>query len=367
MPRFDPGPDEQVLLEFTDHERRLRVVPHPKVSSMAHAMEGGKAVVYRLRDEQDGCEYALKVFKTRYREPELVRICQQLDPLKTRPGLAVCERVCLSPAAAGASLQRFPELKYAVLMPWVAGRSWFDSLQTAAAPVLDLDRVAARRLATHLALVLSGLERQGIAHCDLSAANLLVDKVDLKVDLIDVEDLFAPGLSRPRALPAGTPGYQHSTSATGQWNAAADRFAGAVLLAEILGWYEPEVRAKVFGESYFDPAELQTTTRGDRYRTLHGALLVQSPALASLWATAWSSSTLLDCPQLAAWETACRALFPFEPIDLAQTVIESGPRVFWSGPAPTPSAAEPTTGWRTLSPGQRPPPPVRWHDSEVDD
>src|SRR5690606_41719315 len=90
---------------------------------------------------------------------------------------------------------------------------------------------------------------------------------------VDVGDLYTPWLTPPPMVPAGTPGYQdRQVSQTGQWHAAGDRFAGAVLMAEMLGWAHAEVRESAFGESYFDPEELLQHTK--RYHLLQEVLSV---------------------------------------------------------------------------------------------
>jgi hypothetical protein len=343
MARFEPQVNENVRLDVDGASRWFAPVEHPNAASMVHAMEGGKALVYRLRDLQDGSEYALKVMKPRHRDSGLTDICAFLDRLKTRPGLAVCERLCLTPARAAKTLGEYPSLEYAILMPWISGNSWFDVLQRRDA----LGKDECLQLATHLADVLASLEAAGLSHCDLSSGNLLFDPATLTVELIDVEDLYSQEAPRPKALPAGTAGYQHRTSAKGQWSPAADRFAGAVLLSEILGWYDPAVRSASYGDSFFDPGEVQQNGSA-RFTGLSGAVRRQRARLGDLLERAWRSMEMDECPPLGEWSQACRISVGWKPLPaVPPATIGTAVKPFWR-PISAPSGPrEPEVQWKS--------------------
>ena len=79
------------------------------------------------------------------------------------------------------------------------------------------------------------------------------------VELVDVEQMYSPKMDRPDVLLAGSPGYAaHRTVHSGLWSSYADRFAGAVIIAEMLGWSDPAIVNRAWGESYFDQHEMQT-------------------------------------------------------------------------------------------------------------
>ena len=174
-------------------------------------------------------------------------------------------------------------------------------------------RERGRAHARDLAEMLARMEERGLAHCDLSGPNVLLPamaegspntppnrSVQLPIELVDVEQMYAPGLDRPATLPAGSPGYAHRTATAGLWEPAADRFAGAVLIAEMLGWADGRVRADAWGESYFEPGELQQD--GDRLRTLVEALRTEAgEGVSDLFLRAWTSETLADCPTFGDW------------------------------------------------------------------
>ena len=100
---------------------------HPSAKNMPYGQMGKRATVYQLRDER-GKLLALKVFRKNYQTADMVGICQRLSPFSRRPGLEVCQREVLIPTVHKALLDQYPDLAYAVLMPWVTGQTWFDVL-----------------------------------------------------------------------------------------------------------------------------------------------------------------------------------------------------------------------------------------------
>lgn len=56
--------------------------------------------------------------------------------------------------------------------------------------------------------------------------------------------MYGPKTKRPSLLPAGSAGYAPKYLTSGVWQKEADRFAGAILLGEILSWCSEEVRNK---------------------------------------------------------------------------------------------------------------------------
>lgn len=126
-----------------------------------------------------------------------------------------------------------------------------------------------------------------------------------QVELIDVEDLYAPELMRPEKLPSGSPGYAHREAHHGLWSADADRFAGAVLLAEILGWCDPRVRGKAYGEQYFASDEMQKEC--ERFQLMQDVLREQwGDKIADAFNSTWHSSTLAQCVPFTEWEQLLR-------------------------------------------------------------
>jgi len=280
-----------------------RIVDHPAAPGIPYGQEGRQAVVYQLVT-QDGGAQALKVFKPRYRSPALVSLADRIAPFARLRGLRVCRRTVLAPQRHAALLRQHPDLTYAVLMPWVEGPTWMEVVlgRRVLAPAENL------ALARSLAEILVGMEQNGLAHCDVSGPNVLLPALaqpeisDSRplVELVDVEQLYGSDLRRPELLPGGSPGYAHRTAPDGLWGPTADRFSGAVLLGEILGWCDERVREAAWGENYFDPQEMQR--EGERFQTLIAVLQERwGDRVAWLFEQAWRSEVLADCATFGQW------------------------------------------------------------------
>lgn len=293
---FNPQVDDLLDIEGTSY----RVTEHPAAPGIPYGQEGRQAVVYQIVAGR-GEKRALKAFKPRYRLPSLVSSAARFAALAEMPGLAVCARTVLSPRSHAQLLRQHPDLAYAVLMPWIEGPTWFQVVSERR--ILRLEKTVA--IGRALADLLSRMEQRQLAHCDLSSPNLILPMLDggRGLQLVDVEQIYAPNLDRPEVLPAGSPGYAHVKTPEGLWAAEADRFAGGVLLAEILVWADEEVRTAAWGESYFAPDEMHQTT--DRFEILVQALRNRNgDKLASLFERTWHSTTLQDCPPFREWAAA---------------------------------------------------------------
>ncbi len=300
--------------------------PHPVVPTLVWGQEGRHAIVYRIQavdgllsgasggsrglmaPATNGSAYALKVFRPAFRHPGLLESAEALSWAHELPGMRVCDQKVLRAETHPELVGQHEDLDYAMLMPWIEGQTWFDYLQKRERTSLDQSRM----LAESMAWVLYALELNNLAHCDLSSGNVIIDPGLDSVHLVDVEDLYSPWLTPPPMAPAGTPGYQHrEVSGTGQWRPAGDRFAGSVLIAEILGWAHPEVRKHAWGESFFEPGELQQDSV--RYRVLRDVLHIYDPGFAETFEAAWRSRSLESCPPLKSWYDLLDAL-PRDPV-----------------------------------------------------
>ena len=315
----------QVNQELTINDVAYRIAAHPAVPGIPYGQEGRQATVYQAVTV-NGEQRALKVFKSRFQIPALVGRARRLAPFAQLPGLSVCGRIVLTPQHDADLLRQHPDLTYAVLMPWISGPTWLEVVLDGRENTPAESMMVARSLAE----ILAGLEQEGLAHCDLSGPNLLLPALQSAVgrrqspevagvnsairnpqgepyglpqsaiELVDVEQLYGPGLERPETVPAGSPGYAHRTAGTGLWGSPADRFAGAVLLAEMLGWCDSRVRAAAWGESYFDPSEMQQP--GDRARLLTVVLRERwGSGIATLFERAWRSDLPAGCPTFGEW------------------------------------------------------------------
>jgi multiple sugar transport system substrate-binding protein len=298
---FQPAVNQELVIDGVTY----RVAEHPAAVGIPYGQEGRAAIVYQLvspwpsqgEGQGEGLR-ALKVFKPRYRSPGLVMLAGRLVSFASLPGLQVCRRSVLAPQHHVELLRQYPDLTYAVLMPWVEGPTWMEVLleKRAFTPAESL------AVARSLVEILVAAEQRNLAHCDLSASNVMLPLLagGAGVALVDVEGMYGPVLERPREVMSGSPGYAHRTASEGIWSAEADRFAGAVLVAEMLGWCDRRVREAAWGEDYFEPQEMQRD--GDRYRLIMGVLQERwDGGVAGQFERAWRSETLADCATFGEW------------------------------------------------------------------
>jgi hypothetical protein len=300
---FRPSVNSQIIIE----NQAYTFTPHPAAKGMPYGQTGRRATVYKITNSNKD-EFALKVFTKAFRSSWNADGIQQLQGFANIQGLQVCNRSAITPDTQSNLITQFPELKYAILMPWVQGETWFDIIGSQRPIPVELSQ----EISLQTAGVLAEMEQKGLAHCDLSGPNILVDLDMLSsanqnsnhpVALVDIEEMFGPGLKKPEKLPAGTSGYAHKTASEGLWKETADRFAGAVLLIEMLTWHDKRVRRISYEDHYFAPNELQTNC--DRYKLALQVMNEQGKTMAAdLFARAWFSSTLTECPTFLDWHVA---------------------------------------------------------------
>lgn len=329
MTEFNPEPRTRLVIGGQTYE----VMPHPSVPTFAFGQEGRKAFVYQVAGSgPDGRRYyALKKFKQAFRLPDLVKTCKALAKYAALPGMEACERECLHHGAHDDALGQYPDLEFAVLMPWIKGSTWYDIVVTKK----PLRRPDALTFAHATAEALAGLEQAGLAHCDISAPNVIINPEVGQAHLIDVEDLYAKGFNRPSALPSGTEGYAHKTAADGLWQADADRFAGAVMLAEMAAWHSPEIREESQEEHFFGADEMQTDSL--RYQLMRSVLGQTHAPLADLFDRAWFSDSLEECATLGEWLDALTTAH----VNEGRARIAPEWRPIATVPAPAPETAAP--------------------------
>ncbi|MFS0869601.1 hypothetical protein [Paenibacillus xylanilyticus] len=303
---FQPNPGDEVVI----NDIAYTIGQHPAAPGLAYAQAGRQGIVYQLipRNGSISGAKALKVFFPKFRIPAMVYQSEHMEPYSELPGLQVCKRDVLTPERNGALIGEHPDLLYAVLMPWVHGLTWFDVIS-------DQKKLTAEeslKLARALAGTGSAMEQRGLAHCDLSAPNVMIpffSEVEnlgglSAVELVDVEQMYGSKMDRPDALLAGSPGYAaHRAVHSGLWSSYADRFAGAVIIAEMLSWSDPVIVDKAWGESYFDQHEMQTVS--ERYFAMRDSLQKRwGSKISDLFIRAWESHDLSSCPTFGEWFVA---------------------------------------------------------------
>src|SRR5437764_2092685 len=255
--RFAPHPGTVIELLGV----RYSFVSHPGSARTTYSVEASRATVYQIVDDNGAC-YALKVFKHRFRLPTLIETTERLCSLRDLPGLAAAQRsIIIDPASDLA------ELQYALIIPWVTGTTWSDILIAARGGKL-LTLAEAARLCDRFLEVIEGLQSLALAHTDISAANVILDQSRHSVQLVDLEDMFQPGAEPPSAPSRGSRGYQHWSGAT-CWHRDGDRYAAAVLAAEILLATQTEAAAAASDENLFGMRAAAGTTDARQEMLLH--------------------------------------------------------------------------------------------------
>ncbi|WP_179032219.1 hypothetical protein [Paenibacillus kribbensis] len=323
---FQPNPGDELIINGTAYV----VGRHPAAPGLAYAQAGRQGIVYQL-NAKSGAPHeakALKVFFPKFRIPAMVYQSEHMEAYGNIPGLQVCKRDVLTPERNGSLIAEQPDLLYAVLMPWIHGTTWFDCLTDQR----QLEASDSLALARALAGIGSAMEQKGLAHCDLSAPNVMLpffSEVELPegtsaVELVDVEQMYSTKMDRPDALLAGSPGYAaHRTVHSGLWSAYADRFAGAIIIGEMLGWSDRVIVDKAWGESYFDQHEMQTPC--ERYFILRKSLETRwGSKVVELFSRAWDSQDLSSCPTFGEWLVVLNAITEQDiPVETEATELEA--------------------------------------------
>ncbi|MEU7872176.1 serine/threonine-protein kinase [Dactylosporangium sp. NPDC049140] len=322
---------------------------------MAYQREGKKAKVYKLT-AVDGTASALKVFHRQYSVVDHVASALQLRNFVHLPGMRVCDRHVISDREAAAIGE--PALSWSVLMPWIDGQPWADYIEHEV-----LSRATSIALAQETSRLLAGLESKRLAHTDISSTNIMFRPTagGFDIQLIDVEDMYNELLKRPEYPTDGSPGYAHPANRNkGCWNAAGDRFAGAMLLAELLTLHDSKIRSVVSDASLFSNQELC----GDnaKSRIVYQALRTHSERIARLFDRAWRSQGLTDCPLLSEWATALDAIGPVEtpsaPVPSEPPRVVPPPRVVAPAPPAPPRRVVPPPQVVAPAPAVAPTPAV---------
>ncbi len=299
MNEFQPRRDTLLWIGPT----RYRFLPHPLFpqEDAVFVLEGGQALIYQLQEVESGSLHALKVSKPSYRGEQMAKVTAALTKYANLPGLSVSHRLCLTKATHPELIAAYPGLEYALLMPWIQGRTWAGLMLDQQASQ-NYTPLQAYHLAFMTAQVLASLEAHQLAHTDIAGSNVML-AASQKVELLDIEGLWMPGIKRPKWRNQGSPGYQHrQLGRKGQWQPEGDRFAGAILLTEMLIWCQPHIRMLVpqGSETLFQPDELQKEDT-PKWKAVRQALWSSCAPAVDLLDQAWRSRKLKQCPPLSVW------------------------------------------------------------------
>ena len=301
MSVFNPRPETQLHIGGSTYEfvpQRLLPGDAPEPCMI----EGQEGFIYVLRNVEYNNFWALKVLKLAYRSEQVVQVVDKLSQYQKTQGFYLSHRICITRPECDELITAFPALEYALLMPWLSWKTWAGLMRSPEASLAYTQEVALD-LARATVRILCELEQRGCAHADISGGNIMYSPDFKKVELLDLEGVYMPGLAPPKRLSYGSPGYQHrKPGRQGQWTEYGDRFAGAMLLTEMLTWWHPVLRAQVPPDavSLFLPEELQTQG-GIRWKIARDVLWSFAPALLDLFDRVWASSSLKQCPDFKQW------------------------------------------------------------------
>lgn len=295
---FEPKPGMKIVLDGEAIEFVALETSSGSPSVFVYAEAGKEGTVYKVLKNKK--HYALKVFHPEYQDKRLIKNTEKLSHYKTLNGFRVTERTLINRKYFPDIVDEFPELNYSILMPWIQGEVW-GNLMTSEPPLQGEKYV---RIARLLMEIICDLETQGLAHCDLSNNNFIIDPMLSSIELIDIEDMYAPDMPRPIPdISYGTVGYRTKWIAeNGLWGPNSDRFASAILCAEIITWQFKEIRENRAGDtSFFDENEIGQYS--ERYHLMVDSLGKLSLELSNLFQIAWISKHPVQCPSACEWET----------------------------------------------------------------
>lgn len=291
---FNPMPRERLVIRGTE----CVVQQHPSVPTLAYRKETRRSSDYQLKS--DSGWYRLIKYKAPYRDPDKPQYSEAIFQFAELPGLEICDQICIHQPTDTSLVKLYPDLEYSVLTRWLIGLTWQDIIEDGTI----LNRLESLTCAKATVELLNIMEGEGIAHCDIAGSNILLNFNAATAHLFTVEHLYAPQLPAPHIAPVGSAGYSHQKATKGIWNAFADRFAGAVLLSEMLAWHNEEVRIASKELHYFSYSEMQAKT--DRYLLIRKVLNSINTKFTELLEQAWFSKTLEDCPPLSQWAEVIR-------------------------------------------------------------
>jgi serine/threonine protein kinase len=350
---FEPAIGLKLRLFGDEYE----IQEHPNAKGLMFSAEGGKGIVYQVTDRKRK-RWGLKIFFQKFRTQRMLESAESLHLVARYEGLMAAARRIVTPGEGDA--RTYQDLHYSVLMPWVPGRTWFDSLQRLENKKPEersrlYELGDGRQRANQFLRVMEQLEALGAAHTDISAGNVMIDYAANSTQLLDLEDMYLPSGPEPEPKATGTPGYDHP-SGIHTWRPSGDRYAAAVLSAELLLMSADEFAREAVSNGFFLGNRGQAVARG-RFSEAEPFLKQVAPGFAMLFTEAWTSDTLDSCPQINRLNAALSR-------DLARVV--SPPQKAMEATAGVGGAGATSASSTDLSPPPQVPPAPRVHFVPVD-
>jgi small GTP-binding protein len=277
---------------------------HPNAPGVAYGQAGRQSIVWQLTDMENN-KYALKVYHDLYRSQEIEKRAAILARYSSIPGLRSSSQTVITTKNNQEIIKKYPDFEYSTLMTWIDGNTWYDTMISNR----HFSLAKSRKAAASLAKVLASLEQRGLSHCDICSPNVFINFDALEdnlisnsqlIELVDFDQFYGSDLSHPLSVPLGSPGYNHKSQVNGVWAANVDRFAGAVMLLEMLIFHDDRARLVSNTENYFLRREMQIN--GNQFRLAMQILREQGDILfADLFQRTWFSTKLDECPTLSEW------------------------------------------------------------------
>lgn len=321
--------EPQVGEKFSIDHEEYNFVNIDGIPNIVYAEIGRKAKIFKLLETHSNKYKALKVFFPEERSPEkdtnILLSTNKLNQLFTQnfntynekyeSGLSVANRKIITSANNPDLIRNYPNFDHSIFMEWIDGESWVNYLSNQ----VKISNKLSNQLANSFCKVITGLEKRGLAHCDLSPGNFLFNQ-DGHVELVDIEDLYYHEFTPPDPIPAGTKGYVPEwVLRQGLWEKGADRIAGAILICEILCWRYDEVCQIRHDSSYFANGEIGRITK--RYKLMNTLLSEINLEFAKLFERVWFANTVNEAPPLSLWSYVLQSLIDEDNLVLCKNCL----------------------------------------------
>jgi len=295
----------------------LKPLPHPMMLDVPQSVKKGQATVFFVKQFPHGHIWLLKKFAPS-RRPSNAYLGALNSCVPGQIGFFACTQRRLLNAghldrrhAAFGDTNLARWLEGTILMPRVPGKSWVsiaDCLRAGQEKMTMSQRV---RTGLGLAECAADLERGHCSHRDFSGTNTWIDD-NCRVYLIDWDCMYHPELPFQPNTSAGTMGYMAPflRDSAGAWDPKlswcqrADRFALAVLIAELL-LIGPDAAEVSEDGTLFSQSQLGRL-HGQYVRKMLGMLSHISKPCADLLERSLRARTFDACPSPDHWRSALR-------------------------------------------------------------
>ena len=318
--------------------RGARLLPraHPDNDKAPYCIEGTQGTAFHLVQQENNREWVLKKFHDGM-EPDRTYLVAIRSLLPKSIGCtAGTKRAVIGSDDLKLGNGLYTEQEFAhwlqdtILMPKVRGVSWKDVTQEVRQGNRAISQGHRLDFAKSLVDTVLLLEENGCAHRDLCQQNLFLDLQEYVVYLVDFDSLFHGSLYFHKNTPVGTEGYiapwvadkQGKWDVRKSWHRKNDRFATAILIAELLlsdrespSYYE----GALFSQEMFFNAH-----HAHLLRTVD-ALHSRSESLGDLFYKTITATTYDDCPAPLKWREALNSVMVSEEAEgEGEVIVESG-------------------------------------------